>query len=260
MATDKNTLIGWFVKGAKPLASQFAAWINSYWHKDEQIPVSSIEGLQNEFDKKENVGVAASLVSEEATARQQADETLQTNINAKANSSDVYTKTEVNNKLASVYKFKGNVADEASLPSADQEVGDVYNCADTGMNFAWNGTAWDALGEFATGFVSYLNYQNLTTEQKMNAIWNTGTFPKMVRASMNGNVCTESSFMPDDILFQTLNVYLNGVLQFPGLDYDIDTTDTTKIKVVFKGTSPANNLSMTDIVVFKFLGGTPSGL
>ena len=50
--TDRNTLIGWFVKGAKPLASQFAAWINSYWHKDDLIPVSSIEGLQDEFDKK----------------------------------------------------------------------------------------------------------------------------------------------------------------------------------------------------------------
>lgn len=50
--TDRNTLTGWFVKGAKPLASQFAAWINSFWHKDDLIPVSSIEGLQEEFDKK----------------------------------------------------------------------------------------------------------------------------------------------------------------------------------------------------------------
>lgn len=52
MATDKNTLLGWFVKGAKPLASQFAAWMNSYWHKGESIPVVSIDGLQAELDKK----------------------------------------------------------------------------------------------------------------------------------------------------------------------------------------------------------------
>lgn len=52
MTTDKNTLLGWFVKGAKPLASQFAAWMNSYWHKDENIPVGNIGGLQAELDKK----------------------------------------------------------------------------------------------------------------------------------------------------------------------------------------------------------------
>jgi hypothetical protein len=69
MATDKNTLIGWFVKGAKPLATQFAAWLNSYWHKDEQIPVSSIEGLQDEFDKKAD----SELLTQEITDRQEAD-------------------------------------------------------------------------------------------------------------------------------------------------------------------------------------------
>ena len=52
--------------------------------------------------------------------------------------------------LASVYKFMGNVANEAALPASGNEVGHVYNCEDTGMNFAWNGTAWDNLGQVFT--------------------------------------------------------------------------------------------------------------
>lgn len=52
--------------------------------------------------------------------------------------------------LASVYKFMGNVANEAALPTSGNEVGHVYNCEDTGMNFAWNGTEWDNLGQVFT--------------------------------------------------------------------------------------------------------------
>ena len=50
--TDKNTLKNWFKRGAKPLASQFAEWIESFWHKDEQIPANKIDGLQGAFDQK----------------------------------------------------------------------------------------------------------------------------------------------------------------------------------------------------------------
>lgn len=49
--------------------------------------------------------------------------------------------------VTSVYKYKGSVANEAALPKADQTVGDVYDVKDTGMNYAWNGTAWDPLGQ-----------------------------------------------------------------------------------------------------------------
>ena len=49
--------------------------------------------------------------------------------------------------ITSVYKYKGSVENEAALPSSDQTVGDVYDVKDTGMNYAWNGTAWDPLGQ-----------------------------------------------------------------------------------------------------------------
>ena len=66
---------------------------------------------------------------------------------------DAYTKTEVDSKISSVYRYKGSVSAYSDLPTEDQEVGDVYNVATAdaehgikaGDNVAWNGSAWDTL-------------------------------------------------------------------------------------------------------------------
>jgi hypothetical protein len=42
-----NTLKNWFKRGFKPLQQQFYDWMDSYWHKDEQLPMSSINGLES---------------------------------------------------------------------------------------------------------------------------------------------------------------------------------------------------------------------
>lgn len=49
--------------------------------------------------------------------------------------------------LSSVYRYKGSVVNYASLPTAQNTAGDVWNVEATGMNYAWTGTAWDALGQ-----------------------------------------------------------------------------------------------------------------
>lgn len=59
---------------------------------------------------------------------------------------DAYTKTEVDNKVSSVYHYVGSVANAAALPTTGMTNGDTYNLEDSGMNVAWNGTAWDSLG------------------------------------------------------------------------------------------------------------------
>lgn len=53
--TDKNTLKSWFKRGLKPLESQFHAWMDSYWHKDEKIQTSDIEGLENTLNSKAEI-------------------------------------------------------------------------------------------------------------------------------------------------------------------------------------------------------------
>ena len=49
--------------------------------------------------------------------------------------------------LTNVYKYKGSVAAVANLPASGNTAGDVYNVEATDMNYAWNGSKWDPLGE-----------------------------------------------------------------------------------------------------------------
>ena len=48
--------------------------------------------------------------------------------------------------LAGLYKYKGQKATVADLPSSGNTTGDVWDVAADGHNYAWNGTAWDDLG------------------------------------------------------------------------------------------------------------------
>ena len=51
--------------------------------------------------------------------------------------------------VVQTYRYKGSVTSVDKLPTSDQVIGDVYDVGD-GMNYAWNGTKWDALGEIFT--------------------------------------------------------------------------------------------------------------
>ena len=48
--TPKKTLKKWFSNLMKPAQEHFSAWIDSYWHKSEQIPMSNIEGLNKAIE------------------------------------------------------------------------------------------------------------------------------------------------------------------------------------------------------------------
>ncbi len=56
--------------------------------------------------------------------------------------SDYALKSEV----GGAYVYKGSKASASALPTTGNTTGDVWNVEDTGMNYAWTGTAWDALG------------------------------------------------------------------------------------------------------------------
>ncbi|NLO84113.1 MAG: hypothetical protein GX096_01585 [Clostridiales bacterium] len=47
---------------------------------------------------------------------------------------------------AGAYQYKGSVAAVSALPSESNAVGDIYNVDVDGMNYAWTGSTWDALG------------------------------------------------------------------------------------------------------------------
>ena len=65
---DRNTIKSWFKRGDKPTAQQFAAWIDSFFHKtDDTLPLSKVEGLadivNNKFDKQTGELLAADFTA-----------------------------------------------------------------------------------------------------------------------------------------------------------------------------------------------------
>ena len=54
--TSKKTLKKWFSNFMKPAQEHFAAWIDSYWHKSEQIPMSNIDGLSHAIEGTASAG------------------------------------------------------------------------------------------------------------------------------------------------------------------------------------------------------------
>lgn len=67
-------------------------------------------------------------------------------ISGKANAADVYTKTEVDQKLVGAMDYKGTKATVSALPTSGNETGDVWHITADGSEWAWNGSAWEELG------------------------------------------------------------------------------------------------------------------
>lgn len=51
--------------------------------------------------------------------------------------------------ITAMYRYKGSVTSTDKLPTSGQTIGDVYDVGN-GMNYAWNGTKWDGLGQVFT--------------------------------------------------------------------------------------------------------------
>lgn len=105
------------------------------WQKIKNV-FATTEAMNGKVDKVTGMGLSTNDFT-----------TAEKNKLAAFGSADTYAlKTDI----ASMYKYKGSVATVSALPSSGQVTGDVYNVELTGMNYAWNGTEWDALGEIFT--------------------------------------------------------------------------------------------------------------
>lgn len=82
----------------------------------------------------------------------------------KADKNTVYTRTEIDNMMFSVYKPKGSVRNKEALPTTGNRVGDVYNVISDSMNYVWTiDNEWDALGPIID-LSPYCLKTELTTE------------------------------------------------------------------------------------------------
>jgi hypothetical protein len=84
------------------------------------------------------VNGAAQAVSDKAV-----DITVPTTVAALSDAGDYAKKSDI----ANVYKYQGSVTGLEQLPGENNTAGDVYNVEETGMNYAWTGSQWDALGQ-----------------------------------------------------------------------------------------------------------------
>ena len=53
--------------------------------------------------------------------------------------------TKADLDLDKVFQYRGQVETYSKLPTKNLHIGDTYNVADTGENYAWNGSSWDLL-------------------------------------------------------------------------------------------------------------------
>ena len=69
-----------------------------------------------------------------------------TAVSTKANSADVYTKSEVDSLVTGALHYKGTKATVADLPASGNKTGDMWHVTADGGEYAWNGTAWEPMG------------------------------------------------------------------------------------------------------------------
>lgn len=121
-----------------------------------QDEVSSINStLANKAESSDITRLESDINGVKGTLGEKADNSTVTSIqndvadltSSKADKSELSSfKEEVNGKLTAVYRYKGTKKTVDELPKSGNTIGDVYD-VNNGMNYAWNGDSWDALGE-----------------------------------------------------------------------------------------------------------------
>lgn len=121
---------------------------------ETKAEASAVEELASVVSGKAESSVVEELAGQVATKAEASVVTaLEEEVAKKANAEEVYTKTEVDFKLSSVYRYRGSVENYEALPTEGLTIGDVYNVAavspahgiDAGDNVAWTGEGWDVL-------------------------------------------------------------------------------------------------------------------
>lgn len=165
--------------GTSPFATQ--AYVGTNGGKIDSISVNTTPAT---IDANKNVDITVPTAVSDLTndsGFQTSSEVSSAITTALANGNDPYTtesdvESAISTAVSSAYKYKGSVANQAALPASGNTTGDVYDTQDTGMNYAWNGTAWDALGTYVdtsvlwTSTAGQSNSLTAMTVAEVNAI------------------------------------------------------------------------------------------
>lgn len=165
-----------------------------------------------------------SKISSVSSGAEEAINNLEDSINKdleliRSSLADRYTKEEIDAIVASIFHYKGSVANEEALPSEGNIIGDVYNVQDTGANYAWDGNAWDKLSET-------LDLTPFATKEAVDALANE------LRTALN-NKADKSTV---ENLSQTTNKTLENI-----------TTNVNTLSEDFETTKAAQELKNTEL-------------
>ena len=125
---------------------------------------ADVEGILSGKDYQTSEDVESAITEKGYQTSSEVEEA----ITSKGYQTQAEVEATVNAKVASAYKYKGTVADYASLSEKEDTAveGDVWNTEDSGQNYAWTGNAWDSLGATfdASEFVKESELTSLTNE------------------------------------------------------------------------------------------------
>lgn len=127
--------------------AKYLADLHSLAYKDTVELADLAEAIQTSLSKADSA--LQSYTETDPTVPSWAKEATKptyTAVEVGAISSDMLDSLALKSDLVNVYRYKGSVALFRDLPKADQTAGDVYNVEETDMNYAWDGSKWDPLG------------------------------------------------------------------------------------------------------------------
>ena len=105
---NRNTLKSWFIRGAKPLAAQFADWIDSFWHKEDTLPIGSVENLTDELNKRATAESVRNVETRVATLENATHVSAHADLTGKNDEADVQHLTEA--EKAQITTNKNDIA------------------------------------------------------------------------------------------------------------------------------------------------------
>lgn len=195
---------------------------------------------------------------------------------------DAYTKTEVDNKVSAVLRYKGVKAAVANLPTSGNTTGDVWHVTATSGEYAWDGTEWQELGTAvsipaatgssttgitiaAHGTGTVIGVQSTTTTASKVTVGSHSTDYGVKSAGSASTWTFEEKTIPNVTSAGTASSWTFEEKTIPNvtaagsgsasLTFAMDTTDTKKLKITFSHTHTAPTIG-TAITVQSKSGGS----
>ena len=165
--TPKKTLKKWFSNLMKPAQEHFAAWIDSFWHKSEQIPMSNIEGLSRAIENTVSAGQLLNHINDTNAHRALFDEKVDKE-DGKGLSANDFT-NEHKDKLEGLQPTDvSGLLPKGGYDGTGQQLKEAIDGLQTKMQqvettLSVDDTAFDTLQEIATQVKSNKNLETLLT-------------------------------------------------------------------------------------------------